>query len=195
MKQAFSERPASLLVSIFSQEVKTPELLILTGNKGAGKTAWCLELIDEAFQRRFRVSGLVSPAVMNGRQKVGIDLMDVHNGEGRRLAVLRADGSQKNTKERGLSTMDWIFDPSVIAWGNQILERLDFSELLVLDELGPLELVEGKGLTAGLKCIDDRRYQIACVVIRPALLANAVERWPWGKIQWIVDHSETDASI
>jgi len=190
--EEYSERPASVLMSLFSKEEKAPRLVLLTGNKGAGKTAWCLELIAEAFQRGIGVSGLVSPPIMTGGQKVGIDLMDAHSGESRRLAVFRKEGSPKTAKEMGITTMNWIFDPFVFAWGNQILGGLDASELLVLDELGPLELLEGKGLTAGLKCIDDRRYQIACVVIRPALLANAVERWPWGKILKIVDHSETD---
>jgi nucleoside-triphosphatase THEP1 len=174
--------------------VKAPELLILTGSKGAGKTAWCLELIAEAYQRRFRVSGLISPAVIHGGQKVGIDLLDAHSGKRRRLAVFREEGSQKNSTEKGLATMDWIFDPSVAAWGNQILEGLGASELLVVDELGPLEFLEGKGLAAGLKCIDDRRYQIACVVIRPRLLANAMERWPWGKILKIAEASNKGTS-
>ena len=183
-----------LLARIVSQEVKVPELLILTGNKGAGKTTWCLELIAEAYQRRFRVSGVVSPAVMDGGQKVGIDLMDAYTGERRRLALFREEGSPKNRLEKGLSTMDWIFDPSVAAWGNQILKGLVASDLLVVDELGPLEFLEGKGLTAGLKCIDDRRYQMACVVIRPRLLANAVERWPWGKVLKIAAASNKGSS-
>jgi nucleoside-triphosphatase THEP1 len=169
-------------------------LVLVTGDSGAGKTAWCLELIAEARRKGLRVSGLVSPPVMDAGQKVGIDLVDVHSNERRRLAVLRQDVSQNSVDELGILTLNWALAPSVFAWGNWILERLDASELLVLDELGPLELLENKGLTAGLQCIEDRHYQIACVVIRPALLTTAMNRWPWARVLKIADDSARDAA-
>ena len=46
----------------------------------------------------------------------------------------------------------------------------------------PLELLENDGLTNGLKRIDEHLYRLACVVVRPSLLATALERWPWGAV-------------
>jgi nucleoside-triphosphatase len=169
-----------------SKEEKTSQLMLVTGDRGAGKTTWCMERIAEARRSGLRVSGLVSPPIMEAGQKVGIDLMDVHTNESRRLAVLRQGVSPGSVNESGIPTLNWTLDPSVFTWGNRILERLVTSELLVLDELGPLELLENKGLIAGLKCIEDRHYQMACVVVRPALLPTAVERWPWSRTLKIV---------
>jgi nucleoside-triphosphatase THEP1 len=187
-----SKRP--LLASIFSEEEKAPKLVLVTGDSGSGKTDWCLELIDKARQNGIRVSGLVSPPVLDAGQKVGIDLMDASTDERRRLAVFRQNAKQKSANEPGISTLNWTFDPGVLAWGNQLLDRLGASELLVLDELGPLELLENKGLTAGLKCIDAQHYKIACVVIRPSLLPTVLERWPWGKVLRVVNRSTKDVS-
>jgi nucleoside-triphosphatase THEP1 len=152
--------------------------VLVTGDSGSGKTTWCLELIDYARQHGILVYGVVSPPVFDAGHKVGIDLMDIRTDERRRLAVGRQDARQKLADKPDISTLHWTFDPFVLAWGNQILDPLDASELLVLDELGPLELLENKGLTAGLRCIDDQRFMTACVVIRPALLPTALERWP-----------------
>jgi nucleoside-triphosphatase len=182
-----SKRP--LLADIFSQGEASSRLVLLTGDIGAGKTTWCLELIDQARQSGIRVSGLVSPPVFEAGQKVGIDLMDASTDERKRLAVIRKDISPKIAVGPGSSTMKWIFDETVLAWGNQILDHLGASEILVLDELGPLELLENKGLTAGFKCIDAQHYKLACVVIRPSLLPTALERWPWGKTLGVGDYS------
>jgi nucleoside-triphosphatase len=192
--QEYPEWSASLSASIFSEGEKAPSLVLVTGESGSGKTAWCLDLIDQARQNGIRVSGVVSPPVFEAGQKVGIDLMDASTNECRRLAVFRQNAKQKLANEPGIATLNWTFDPAVLAWGNQLLDRLGASELLVLDELGPLELLENKGLTAGLKCIDDQHYQIACVVIRPSLLPTALERWPWGKILRVVNRSTKDIS-
>jgi len=51
-----------------------------------------------------------------------------------------------------------------------------------MDELGPLELVRGQGLTAGLEAVDSRLFTLALVVIRPELLEVARKRWQHGRV-------------
>jgi nucleoside-triphosphatase THEP1 len=180
--QAPPASPAALISVILAGRNGNPRLVLVTGDSGSGKTTWCLELIDLARRNGIQVYGVVSPPVLHAGHKDGIDLMDVSTGERRRLAVVRPDAKQDTANQLGISTLHWTFDPFVLAWGNQILDPLDAGELLVLDELGPLELLENKGLTAGLRCIDDRRFRSACVVIRPALLPTALERWPQAQV-------------
>jgi nucleoside-triphosphatase THEP1 len=160
--------------------MKTPELILLTGERGCGKTAWCLELIRQARLAGLHPAGLVSPAVFQDGVKTGIDLVDVSNGESQRLAEKRAEADPLSSI--GADTLSWQFDADTLAWGNRVLERLRTPELLLLDELGPLEFQFAGGLAAGLECIDDRDYLLACVVVRPELLAAALERWPWGRV-------------
>jgi nucleoside-triphosphatase THEP1 len=171
--------PVSFLASfLFDQEVNQ-KLFIITGPIGAGKTSWCLQLIREAQASGLLPCGLVSPAVFEAGAKTGIDLVDVSSGERRRLAVRRA--AQETEAPAGLATQSWRFDESVVTWGNQALSQLQNPRLLILDELGPLELLEQAGLVAGLKVIDSRHYDLACVVIRPSLLPTALKRWPWAE--------------
>lgn len=159
---------------------KTHELVLLTGERGCGKTAWCLELIDQARHAGIHAVGLVSPGVFQNGIKTGIDLLDISSGERRRLAIKRAQISPQPELE--VDTQNWCFDSQVLSWGNHILAQLPSSQLLILDELGPLEFLSGGGLTNGLSCIDGGIFQLACVVVRPELLSEALERWPWGQV-------------
>ena len=82
----------------------------------------------------------------------------------------------------------WYFDAQVLGWGNQVLKNCLPCDLLVIDELGPLEFNRQIGLTAAFNVLPERRYKIGCVVIRPSLLAEAQIRWPW---EQTIDISET----
>lgn len=171
--------PVSLLASFLSSSEECPELALVTGESGAGKTTWCLELVRQARHSGLAPVGLVSPGMYQAGIKVAIDLIELETGENRRLAMKKGDRTSSSSP--GLATLAWNFDPAVLAWGNEVLDRLTLSSLVILDELGPLEILDHKGLTSGLRLIDQRQYQMACVVIRPRLLPAALERWPWGE--------------
>ena len=179
--------PAELISRQANKIEKAAELFLVTGKRGAGKTTWCLELRRQARAAGVQPLGLISPAVFEQGMKTGIDLIDLASGERRRLAVNRHLALYRLPKQPGLAKRDWLFDPEALAWGNQILEGLQHGELLILDELGPLELLEDEGLTAGMALIDEKRFGLTCVVVRPTLVPTALQLWPWGQVLWTAD--------
>ena len=176
--------PGEFLASITAKSEEGRTLALLTGDSYTGKTRWCFDLLRQARLLGWQVTGVLSPAVFQNGQKVGIDLMNVASGERRRLAVRRDDMSPDFQSPPGFPTLNWRLDPGVLAWGNQILVKMDAGALLLIDELGPLELLENYGLTAGVQRIDEGGYQTACVVVRPGLLAAAQSRWPAARVIW-----------
>ncbi len=166
------EEPNSLLSRIFHRREEEPQLILVTGLSGAGKTTWCTRLVAQAQQQGLAVEGVLSPGVFEGGEKTAIDVMDLSSGEKRRLANLREDDSAR------LSTPRWAFHPEALAWANQALAQNHQGDLLVIDELGPLEFFRGEGLLAGMERLDRRAYQVACVVVRSSLTPNAIQRWP-----------------
>ncbi len=52
-----------------------------------------------------------------------------------------------------------------------MLESATPCDLLIVDELGPLEFERNEGWPAGLAAIDSAAYKVGVVVIRPELLA------------------------
>ena len=167
--------PDSPLAAAFVDDRRS-HLFLVTGLSGAGKTTWCGDLVRQAQARGLRVAGLWSPAVFENGRKTGIDLVALHSQARRRLANLR------DKTPVALATIQWAFDPEVIAWGNAVLRELPQNDLLIVDELGPLEFIRQEGLLEGLRLIDDGRYRVAMVVIRPSLLPQAQARWPHAQI-------------
>ena len=156
-------------------------LHIITGDRGAGKSTFCHHLVELAGPAEWQLGGLLSPAVVEGGQKTGIAAVDLRRGEQRLLAV-RREGDQSAT---AFQTNRWRFDAEVMAWGNNVLRKAVPCDLLVVDELGPLELERGEGWLAGLAALDSGRYGAGVVVIRPELLTVARQRWPAAQVIFI----------
>lgn len=158
------------------------ELYLITGSQEAGKSRFLLELVA-AIRREIPhlvLRGLISPAVREGGKKVAIELLDVANGARRRLAA------RGQIEPSGPTTEHWGFNQEALDWGNRILKEAaaEFPDLVVIDELGPLEFQRGQGFTAGLGMLDEGRYRAALVTVRPALLDIACDRWdPAGIIE------------
>lgn len=174
-------RPDGFLRRIYREGDAAGSLVVVSGLRQTGKTRWCRALVDQARHQGIAVAGLLAPAVFDGRHKSAIDQLDLRTGETRRLAnrqrAFRGRWAFGNDNPRAA----WSFDDEVIAWGNAILEaELErATELLVIDEIGPLELVHQEGLSAALSILDARTYRLAVVVVRSSLVARALERWPW----------------
>jgi nucleoside-triphosphatase THEP1 len=173
---ALPDLSSPTLEKIFEESSDVPQLVFVTGPSGAGKSTWCAGLIRRARERGLIVRGLLSPAVFVDGKKIGIDMVDLATGEKQRLADLRRPTST------GLLTDHWKLNPEVLGWGNRVLRETSSPDLLIIDELGPLELQRNEGLQEGLHLIEGNHFRVACVVIRPSLLPDALRRWPNGQV-------------
>jgi len=159
-----------------------PPLYLLTGEIGAGKTTFCRQLALQARSCGWQAAGLLSPARMENGKKTGILLEDIGSREQRLLAIdpLASPGG-KDKSVFSFAVGKWRFDPQVLQWGNAVLANCSPCNLLIVDELGPLEFNHGQGLSAAFELLSVGQYWVSCVVIRPALLEVARARWPWSK--------------
>jgi nucleoside-triphosphatase THEP1 len=145
-----------------------PDLVVLSGESDCGKTTLCAQVAGLAGAAGLDVAGLLSPARRAGGRKVGIDVQDLRSGRRRPLAEARA-GSEPDA---GPGTEGWRFDPEGLAWGAELLGRATPCDVLVIDELGPLELLRGQGWRIGLDVLRAGGYRLALVVVRPALVGR-----------------------
>lgn len=144
-------------------------LLLLTGEFGAGKTILCVRLVNAFKAQSIDVAGVLTlPRFANG-EKIGMDVMDARTGETHALA-------ERATVERRTGGLRWQFDDGGLAFGECALRNAIPCAVLIIDELGPLELLRGEGWTIGIDALQSRRYQYALVVVRPSLLANLQSR-------------------
>jgi nucleoside-triphosphatase THEP1 len=161
------------------------QIVIVTGTLGVGKTTYCANEATAVQTAGRDVAGVLSPARFNGGQKVGIDGVDLRSGERRALAQLR---THDGTDSASITTKRWRFDSAAMTWCNTILASATPCDLLIVDELGPLEWQHGQGWIAGLEAIDTRAYDVALVVVRPSLVDLALERWPHARLLHVESH-------
>jgi nucleoside-triphosphatase len=139
---------------------------VITGERGAGKTTTCQSIITQVRAAGQTAAGLLTPGRFLDGQKTGIHVVDLSSGEQRLLA------SALPGEFPGLALGCWTFDEQAIAWGNQRLAEVPPTDLLVIDELGPLEFKRQQGWMAAFDVLRRRAFRLALVVIRPECLES-----------------------
>lgn len=166
--------------------------IIITGDSGSGKTEFCAQIVNALRQgdlTRKDIRGILSPGLVRKGEKVGIQAVNLVTFEHKNLAELNDGGPSS------ISTKRWKFDPSVIAWCNAVFKKAIPCEVLVVDELGPLEFESNEGFTAAMQAIRSDEYALALIVVRPHLLDQALERWPDAEVLNIEAVDDREAAL
>jgi nucleoside-triphosphatase THEP1 len=142
-------------------------IVILTGERSVGKSTVCHKTVGLAQARQYTCGGVLTLSRSNG----GRDVLDVRSGDVSRLTLEPATGE-------GVIQGRFRFDPAVLAWGNDVLSRAAPCHLLVVDELGPLEMERGRGWVKAFDVLEDTDFTLALVVVRSELLAQVQLRLP-----------------
>ena len=161
---------------------------MVTGPRGAGKSTLCALIGAEVARRGFRVGGVITeraealsdvpagaPLPLGTQRAIaGIvpaqtdnrNLLDLSSGD-------RVVFGRRNTAEGLVGdplTPGWEFGREAFAFADRAIAVAADADLLVVDEVGPLELRGGRGFTAAVPVLAAARFQAALVVCRPELL-------------------------
>ncbi len=147
------------------------KLFGLTGSKGSGKTQTCMKLAHELSDQNILIKGFYSPAMFEDGIKFGIDTVSLPSFERRTLArVGVVDGHIRLGK--------WSMDPETFMWINQSLDKMSTAEVLIFDEIGPLEVEQKAGWCKTLDLIEEAEYDLAVITFRPDYVALFKEKFP-----------------
>lgn len=156
---------------------------LFTGPIGAGKSTAAARTAELARRQGLTVAGLWCPALLRDGVKVGIEAVDLAGG-GRRLLAVRnspaAEGRASPEAGRCARTGRYTFVPDSLAWAGRVLADAVAArpDLLVVDEIGPLELERGEGLAGVLEDLAGARVPCALVVVRDRLVREFQTRLP-----------------
>ncbi len=174
--------PGSLPADAFASP-GTPRLSIVTGTSGCGKTTWCRALIAHVRLSGVELHGVLCPAVFDSGHKTAIDVLFLGgsaHGHRARLAERSRGLTQTRCSHSGESSplkLAWDFDAKVMRSIDAHFASLKTPVNLLIDEIGPLELIRGAGWQSAVSLLDAGLHRHAYVVVRPGLLRAAVERW------------------
>jgi len=135
--------------------------LLLTGPSGSGKSTLCRRVLDVARRRGIGVGGVVAE-VRATDGVVGLDAVDVASGE-------RVGLADFDRPTGGPVTGRWHFHPAAFETGLNWCRRVPAGDLLIVDEIGPLELAQGLGWAPVLPLVRAHAGPVIAVV-RPSLV-------------------------
>jgi nucleoside-triphosphatase THEP1 len=139
-------------------------VLVLSGPVHGGKTTFLERRVPLWAGRGLGCAGFLSPAAIGPGGAPGYDLLEIATG--RRRPYLRTEGPA--AAER---VGPYVFVPEALERARAILREAGGPELLIVDEVGPLEL-EGRGLWLALEDALRRRAGKTLLVAREGILAE-----------------------
>jgi nucleoside-triphosphatase THEP1 len=154
-----------------------PKILILTGERGAGKSTACSRTVDLARARGFTCGGIITlRRDTPGSATDHRDVIDARTGRSRQFTVDAGDALSLtgDTVVQGR----FRFDPRTLAWAEELLAQAIPCDLLIVDELGPLEIIRGQGWQTAFDILQRGDFRLALVVVRPHLVDQARLRLP-----------------
>jgi len=133
-------------------------------------------LLDQLKLSGLTIDGFIARGVHEGDQRIGYNLEAISNGESRVYI-------------RNTSSADWYrhgkyyFNPEGEAFGKKILEaiRYDETDLIVIDEIGPVEL-KGKGWAQEIEILVNTSRIMQLWVVRKPLIKKVIRQWPIGDV-------------
>ncbi len=160
--------------------------IAIKGMRGSGKTTFLLNLVNVLREKGIRVKGIVSPAAFEDGRKTAIELVDLATDA--RHVLARLVKKTRSTLQFG----DWAFFEETINWGNACLSKIRFTDVLVVDEIGPLELDLGSGFQAGLDQLAAGHYRVGILSIRPKCEEGLLSRFQEMKVYSLADWTSED---
>lgn len=194
-------------------------LFILTGDIQIGKTRWLESTCQKLASDGIPCAGVVAPGVWvpseqgdaNGFEKLGIDNLLLPQGEritfARRRDLAQAEGTFDPNSQSAQMQLGWEISDEAISQVNAHFDRIDArsrqnerQSLLVVDELGRLELMRNQGLTSALALLDEgpnSAFPHALIVVRDVLVDLACERFApaWGDPALIGPTQDAEGAI
>ena len=177
---------AITLFHVFEQEhSKKLRLVIITGNIHQGKTTFAEKIITDLLEQKVRIAGFLSIGINENGMSTGYNLSDIESLRQYELCSTKKDGNR-------LKPGQYYFNNDTISRGIDILstENISDKQLIVIDEIGPLEL-NGHGCSNAIEKITGSFVIPHIWVVRKSIVKNVIRKWNIGDA-YIFDIQESN---
>lgn len=133
--------------------------VLVTGRPGVGKTTAVLKAVEELRKRGYTVGGFVTREERVGGRRAGFTMVDLVRGEQAYLARV-GEGWPRIGKYV-------VFVQELERLGvTAILNAIDQADIVVIDEIGPMELLSRKFKQAVLRALESQKPVLATIHYR-----------------------------
>lgn len=136
---------------------QTKRVILITGRPGIGKTSVIIKIVEELRAKGYKVGGMTSREKREDDTRVGFQIQDVTTGKQGWLAHVRQpDGPRIGKYRINMNDLESI--------GAKAVENAtENADVVVVDEIGPMELCSQAFRQAILRVIDGEKPVIATI--------------------------------
>lgn len=149
-----------------------PPVYIITGEQGAGKTSFLMNLLMELIETDLKIRGIVSPGYFEDGIRSGFSIIDVATGNCEKLSsVIPSPDCEKHGR--------FYFRLPGLACGYHALkshERSESGDLIVIDEVGRFEM-EGEVWSDCIDNLVSTPHPPMIWTVRRSLVDAVIERY------------------
>jgi len=178
---AWRQPTTAVATMIASLDAGGPRVIMLTGASGAGKTTMLEALARELSGHGERVRGVLQPALPD---RSGYDVQDLYDGT--RSPLLREDLEPANCAVGRFALLESEIPSRALA-----SDRLSEADVVIIDEVGPLEL-RGEGYAWALVQAIQLGVPGTVIAVRPSLIDAVIKEF--GITPVIVDVNDAAAT-
>ena len=159
------------------------KVIIITGNKGEGKTTKLLSIIEMLKEESVNITGFVAIGEWKNGERSKYTLVDITTDKS---AIICTDTQTSGYTKHGR----FYFNPKAIAFGeNTLLKAQRKNSVIIIDEIGPFEL-DGKVWHNSLVHHLEKTQNILLLSVRKKLVNNIIKKYKLNNVSYY----STDAS-
>jgi len=145
-------------------------LLFVTGQPGVGKTTVLLRVVDSLKAKGYDVRGMISREVREQGTRVGFEIKDLYTGQKGWLSHVRQSSGPQVGKYR--VNLEDLKNIGV----NSILNATKNADVIVVDEIGPMELFSQDFKDAILQAVNSTKPVLGTIHFKAQNpLVNAIK--------------------
>jgi len=142
---------------VLSEETLSKRLLLITGSPGVGKTTLLLKVVEGLTAKGYSVGGMISREVRTSGARVGFEVTDLSSGYRGWLASVHEErGPQVGKYHVNIDDLNGIGVKAIL----RACEKLD---VVVVDEIGPMELFSEEFREAVMKVVEGEKLLVATI--------------------------------
>jgi nucleoside-triphosphatase THEP1 len=170
-------KQAETLFQNFEMEhLLKPQIVIITGELHEGKTTYAKKIIENLQNQGLKIGGFLSLGLDKSGDRTGFNLYDIETKQ-------QVELCRREHNDKWLKYGRYYFNPSGFSKGNEILSvvRLSGKHVVVVDEIGPLEL-GNQGWSDAIDNLCTNSLITQIWIVRKNLVSKAAKKWNVGNI-------------
>lgn len=143
-------------------------VIIVCGERGEGKTTFIKQVVDSLVSRNVRLVGFYAKGEGNPNLREGYNMVQLPNLIEHELC--------KRVGSCGDVNSSFVFNEQSIALGDRILDNATDGEVVIMDEIGRLEL-QGQVWSNALSKVLAKNQNPVIIAVRKPFLHQVIEKW------------------